>query len=223
MGKHRALRSAGGAGRVEEPGEIIALAGPAFDRVGIKQRLVFGAADRDQTFERFRSMGRDLVAELARCEADASAGMFQNVAELATVKFCIGRHRSQSGMPNAKHQLHVIGTILRGDGDTFAWLKEETVTQRRRELCRSLGDFILTLNNARTQSQGRSMRPHSSRRRMAARTIRSPSPISLPSRRAPHGCRPPWQWETTKVRTARSPEFPPAPSRVRQRRRSRRP
>jgi hypothetical protein len=32
-------------------------------------------------------------------------------------------------MPNAEHQLHVIGTILRGDGDTFAGLKKEMVTQ----------------------------------------------------------------------------------------------
>src|SRR5262249_32048736 len=157
MGKHRALRSAGGAGRVEEPGEIIALAGPAFDRVGIKQRLVFGAADRDQTFERFRSMGRDLVAELTRCEADASAGMFQNVAELATVKFCIGRYRSQSGMTKAKYKIHVTGYILCGVGEWSAGLKEETVTRRRRDLCRSLAAFIVTLNDARTQSQGRPM------------------------------------------------------------------
>jgi len=60
-------------------------------------------------------------------------------------------------MPNAKHQLHVIGTILRGNGDTFAGLKEKTVTQRRREPCRSLGDLTVTLNDARAQSQGRSM------------------------------------------------------------------
>jgi hypothetical protein len=32
-------------------------------------------------------------------------------------------------MPNAEHQLHVIGTILRGDGDTLTGLKEETMTQ----------------------------------------------------------------------------------------------
>jgi hypothetical protein len=45
------------------------------------------------------------------------------------MKFCIGGHRSQSCMPNTEHQLHVMGTILRGDGNTLTGLKEETVTQ----------------------------------------------------------------------------------------------
>jgi hypothetical protein len=55
--------------------------------------------------------------------------MFQDVAELTTVKFCVGGHHGQSCMPNAEHQFHVIRTILSGDGDTFTRLKQETVTQ----------------------------------------------------------------------------------------------
>src|ERR1043166_2658297 len=81
--------------------------------------------------------------------------MFQNVAELATMKFCIGGNRSQSRMPDAEHQLHVIGTILRDDGDTFTGLKIETVTQRARKPCGPPGDLAVTLDDARPQSYGR--------------------------------------------------------------------
>src|SRR6516225_3085667 len=104
-------------------------------------------------FKRCRSMGRDLVAEFARCEAHASAGMLQDIAELATMKFCIGGHRSQPCMPNAEHQLHVVGTILCGDGDTVTGLKQETVAQRRPKPCRSLGDLAVRLDDARAHSQ----------------------------------------------------------------------
>ena len=55
--------------------------------------------------------------------------MLQDVGQFSSVKFCIGGHRGQACVPNGEHQLDVVGTILRGDGDTFAWLKRETVAQ----------------------------------------------------------------------------------------------
>src|SRR5215472_10245102 len=57
-------------------------------------------------------------------------------------------------MPDPEHQLHVIGTILRRDGNAVAGLKRKTVTQRRRELCSSPSDLVVTPNDARAQSQG---------------------------------------------------------------------
>ena len=72
-------------------------------------------------------MGRDLIAELAGCEAHAGAGMLQDIADLAAVQFCIGGHHDCSRVPNAEHQLQIVGTILRDDGDAFAGLKQQTV------------------------------------------------------------------------------------------------
>ena len=52
MRQHRALRPAGGAGGVEQPGEIVAGARHGIDGVGSKQRLVVAAADDDHVLER---------------------------------------------------------------------------------------------------------------------------------------------------------------------------
>ena len=99
MAEHGALRAAGGAGRVEQPSEVTAKAWVDRDRIGRKQGLVLGAADRDQILKRCRSMGRDLIAELAGCEAHAGAGMLQDIADLAAVQFCIGGHHDCSRVP----------------------------------------------------------------------------------------------------------------------------
>ena len=66
MGQHRALRPAGGAGGVEQPGEIVAVARRDRHRVGGEQRVVFGAADHDQAFEACRRVRRDLGVEARR-------------------------------------------------------------------------------------------------------------------------------------------------------------
>ena len=74
-------------------------------------------------------MRRDLGIEPVGSEADAGTGMLQNVAELAAVQFCVGRHGGKPGMPNAEHELHIIGAILRRDGDTLAGLQAEALAQ----------------------------------------------------------------------------------------------
>ncbi len=79
--------------------------------------------------------------------------MLQNVAELATMKLCIGRNGSESAMPNTEHQLQIIGTILGDDGDAFTGLERETIAQRRRKPCGAPGDFAVTPNDSRAQSQ----------------------------------------------------------------------
>jgi len=70
--EHGALGPAGGPGRVEQPGEIVALAWPRADRIGGEQGLVLGAADGDQAFEGRRRVRRDLAVKSVRGEADAS-------------------------------------------------------------------------------------------------------------------------------------------------------
>ena len=127
MGEHGALRPARGAGGVEQPGEIVAAARPRCDRIGGKQRLVVAAADHDHAFQRRRRVRCDLGIEPVGREADAGAGMLQNVAELAAVQFGIGRHRGKSRVPNAEHELHIIGAVLRRYGDTLTRLKTEAL------------------------------------------------------------------------------------------------
>ena len=127
MGEHGALRPAGGAGGVEQPGKVVAVARPRCDRIGGEQRFVIAAADHDQAFQRRRRMRRDLGIELVGSEADAGAGMLQNVAELAAVQFGVGRHCGQPRMPDAEHQLHIVGAVLRRDGDALARLQAEAL------------------------------------------------------------------------------------------------
>ena len=52
MGQHRAFRAARRARGVEQPSEIVAGTHHDIDSVGIEQRLVFSAADHDQTLDR---------------------------------------------------------------------------------------------------------------------------------------------------------------------------
>ena len=74
-------------------------------------------------------MGGDAANKLARCEAHAGTGMLQDVAELATMKFRIGGHRREPRMPDAEHQLDIVGTILRDYGNAVAGLQQKTVAQ----------------------------------------------------------------------------------------------
>ena len=129
MGEHGALRPARGAGGVEQPRQIVAAARPRCDRIGGEQRFVVAAADHDQAFQRRRRVRRDLGIEPVGSEADAGAGVLQNVAELAAVQFCVGRHRGEPRMPDAEHELDIIGAVLRRDGDTLAGLQAEALAQ----------------------------------------------------------------------------------------------
>ena len=157
MGEHGALRPAGGAGGVEQPGEIVAAARPRRDGIGDEQRFVVAAADHDQVLERTRRMRRNLGIEPVGSEADAGAGMLQNIAELAAVQLGIGRHRGEPRMPDAEHELDIVEAILRRDGNTLAGFQAEVRAQRRRQSRGASGDFAVTPDNARAQARaGRS-------------------------------------------------------------------
>ena len=129
MGEHGALRPARGAGGVEQPREVVAVARLWRDRIGGEQRFVVVAADHDQAFERRRRVRRDLGIESVGSEADAGAGVLQNVAELAAVQLGVGRDRGEPRMPDAEHELDIVGAILRRDGDTLARLQAEALAQ----------------------------------------------------------------------------------------------
>jgi hypothetical protein len=153
--EHGALGPAGGPGRVEQPGEIVALAWPRADRIGGEQGLVLGAADGDEALESRRRVRADLAVESVRGEADASAGVFQDIGELAAVQLGVRRHRGQSRVPDAEHQFEIIRRIFRDDGDALTGLKAEALPQRGGEPSHAAGDFRVIPDDARAQAQRR--------------------------------------------------------------------
>ena len=142
-------------GRIEQPGEIVALAWPGADRIGGEQGLVLGAADGDEAFERRRRVRADLAIKSARGEADASAGVFQDISELAAVQLGVRRHRCQSRVPNAEHQFEIVRRIFRDDGDALAGLKPEALPQRSREPSHASGALGIAPDHARARAEGR--------------------------------------------------------------------
>ena len=149
MGEHGALRPSGGPGRVEQPSQIVAVARPGADRIGGEHGFVVAAADDDQPLQRPRRVRGDFGIEFVRGKANPGAGMLQDVAEFAAVKFGIGGHRGQSGMPNAEHQLDIFRTILGDDDDALAGLQREALAQRSGESCGAAGDLAVAADNAR--------------------------------------------------------------------------
>ncbi len=139
--EHGALRPPGGARGVEQPGQIVARACNERRRIGGKQRLVAGAADGDQVFERFGRVRRDVGIEALGGKADARARLLQDVAELGAVQLGIGRHRGEPCVPDAVKQFEIMMRILGGDGDPLAGRQAELLAQgagQPRGACRQL-------------------------------------------------------------------------------------
>ena len=189
MAEHGALGPAGRPGGVEQPGEIVASARPDAHRIGGEQGLVGGAADCDQALEARRRVGRDLGIEPVRSEADAGAGVLEDVAKFAAVQFGVGRHRGQAGMPDAEHQLDIVRTILRGDGDPLAGRKPEALPQRSREPCRAAGDVAIISDDAGAEAERRPIAVAQSRAFEPERQVHGNlPPPSYAAAALPFGC-----------------------------------
>ena len=132
MGQHRALRTAGRAGGVEQPGEIVSVARNDLDRVGGEKLFELGAADDDDALQTVRCVRRDHAVESVGCKAHPRAGLFEDVAKLGAVQLGIGRHGGEPRMPDRIKNLDIVRAILGGDGDAVARL-EAKACQRARE------------------------------------------------------------------------------------------
>ncbi len=158
MREHGALRPPGRAGSIEQPGEIIARARHDRDRIGAEQRLVFGAADRDQALERLRRVRRDLAVDAGRSEADARAGLLQDIAELGAMQLGVGGNGGEAGVPNAVQQREIVGRILGRDGDAVAGRKFEPAAQRAGQARGARGELAIGRNDAGARSRRRQRR-----------------------------------------------------------------
>ncbi len=98
-------------------------------------------------------MRNDLAVEARGSKACASAGMLQDETAFAAVQLGIDRHRRKPGMPDAEHQLEVIGRVLGDDRDAVAGL--ECSAQCAGEPRGALGDFSVGLQNAGAVADGR--------------------------------------------------------------------
>jgi hypothetical protein len=125
VGQHRAFRAARRTRRIEQPGEIVAVARLDRNWIGGKQRVVCIAPDDDQSFETRRRVGRDLLIQPGRGEADPCAGMFEDVAELPAMQLGVRRHRREPAEPDAVNGLDVLDAILGDDRHAIARLEAE--------------------------------------------------------------------------------------------------
>src|SRR3954465_11239593 len=110
--------------------------------------MIFVTADDDQPFEARRCVGRDLLIEARRRQADARTGMFENIAKLAAMQLGARRHCCEPAMPEFENGLENLHAILRDDGDTIAGFEVERM-QRVRKPPRALGESAVGLHDAR--------------------------------------------------------------------------
>ncbi len=123
--QHRALRPAGGARGVEQPGEIVAAALNHGDRIGGEQHFIVRAADADQPLKTFRRMRGKLAVEPVGNETHPRAGLFEDVAQLGAVQLGVGRHRGQARMPDRVQHFDIIRAVPGDDGDAITGVETE--------------------------------------------------------------------------------------------------
>ena len=94
-------------------------------------------------------MRRDLGVEAGRGEADARAGMFEDVAELGAVQLGIGRHRGEAGVPDAEEQFEISRRILGDDRDAVAGREPEALAQGAGQPRGARRQFAVSRDHAR--------------------------------------------------------------------------
>ena len=101
VGEHRALRPAGRARGVEQPGEIVAVARRHRDR---DRRRTAARSPRRRSRSAARgscgACGAISPSSPSEAKHTPRAGMFENVAELGAVQLGVGRHRGEAGVPD---------------------------------------------------------------------------------------------------------------------------
>ena len=108
--QHRALRPAGGAARVKQPGEIVGASRHDIDAVALAEAPPFGAGGDDGA-----AMRRDIVGEVGARQDQRRLRMPDNVTELVGVQLGVHRHRDESGVPDRKQRFEKFRAIAHGD------------------------------------------------------------------------------------------------------------
>jgi len=115
VAQHRALRSAGGARGVEQPGAVGRAADLGAQRLAVRhQRVIFGGAGRDHPIEAVdrAGEGRQRLHEAGGGDQQARARVLGDVLDLARMQPSVGRHRAQPGRPAAKQQFEKLAAIF---------------------------------------------------------------------------------------------------------------
>ncbi len=122
MGEHRPLGPAGGAARVEQPGDRVRIVLGHRHGIALEQPAVVDGAHLDDPLERLdaRLERADGIDQVRRREADLGAGMAEDVLELARVQLGIDRHHGEAGVPAGEQQLDVFGHVLHHQRDPIA-------------------------------------------------------------------------------------------------------
>ena len=104
----------GGAAGVEQPGDVVRRHLGHRRRIAREQGAVLGAADLDDALADPSTLAlerRDRLDQIRRDEADARAGMVEDVGELARVQLGVDRHHGEAGVPAGEQQLDVVGHV----------------------------------------------------------------------------------------------------------------
>ena len=153
--QHRALGAPRGAGRVEQPGEIVSLSQGDRRGIGLEQFRIFRAADGDEAIEARRRVCCDLRVDARRGEANLGARMLQDVAELRAVQLGICGHSHKAGMPGGIEDVEIINGIVRGNPDALTRLEAKAGAQCAGKPRDAPGKLSVAAHHPRAQADGR--------------------------------------------------------------------
>ena len=102
-------------------------------------------------------MRRDLGVEAVGREAQARAGLFENVAQLRAMQFGVGRHRGEARVPDGVHGFEIVGAVLRRDCDALAGCEPHRFQRTGKP--RDAGcNIAVAAQHARTQAERGTLR-----------------------------------------------------------------
>ena len=108
--KHRALRAAGSAAGIEQPGKIVGAALDHIDAVAAREAPPIRAVGRDGTGKR-----RGVVGAIGAGENQRRLGVADDVAEFVAMELGVHRHGDEAGMPNRKQRFEEFRPVGHGD------------------------------------------------------------------------------------------------------------
>jgi hypothetical protein len=84
--------------------------------------------------------------------------VLEDVGELEPVQLGIGGHGREAGMPDAVHDIEIVGRVLGDDGDAVAGLQTELAAQRAREAGDALGERAIGADHLGALADRRTVR-----------------------------------------------------------------
>jgi hypothetical protein len=131
VGDHHAFRLAGGAGGVEEPGEIVAAARHGRgERIGREHAVPVLAAQIDHGAHGRRQVRRNGLAERTAGEDDGRFRILDDPGGLLRMQLGVDRHGGGTGEPDAVKGFEILRAVLGEDRDTVA--RPDAVITRKR-------------------------------------------------------------------------------------------